>query len=354
MKWILIAMALAVAACNPTGGDIGAIGGGDLTVATEPAHQSATPLLPIPPTATLTPVPATRRVVSVFMGGDFDGANPDRNLHGVRSDVFAIAVADIPPAKADPIAVTLISLPRDLYVPVACTPWENGLDRINVAWHYGKWQCVADTVQAATGLTVNGGMFYTEFSGFVDLVDIMGGLTLVPGEDFYDFCGLSGGGGDWYYLKAGREVTLDGQHALCYVRARDHAPKGDLTRNVRSAAMLQAMAEQWPARMLTGDVSLRDLVLFTSTLSQYVATPIDWMNIVQAHGADALAVLAGERSVEWRTVTMTYDEVKGATTENGASVLEPLVDVPMWIACMLDPATPGGRQTCTDMMTLLP
>jgi LCP family protein required for cell wall assembly len=288
------------------------------------------------------------------MGGDYDGANPDRNIHGVRSDVFVVAVADVPSDTALPIAVTLISLPRDLYVPVACTPWDNGLDRINVAWHYGGWECVAETVLAATGLEGDGPMFYVVFDGFVDMVDAMGGLAITPPEDFYDFCGISGGGGDWYYLKGGRSVTLGGVHALCYVRARMHAPRGDLTRNARSAAMLQAMAEQWPANLLAGDLSLQDAVVAASKLSEYVSTEGDWMDIVQAYGLDGLAVIAGQRAVDWRTVTMTYDEVKGARTPNGASVLAPLVDVPAWVACMLDGAAPGGREICTDSTLVLP
>lgn len=97
---------------------------------------------------------------------------------------------------------TLISIPRDSYVPIP----GHGRDKINAAFALGGGRLLTQTVELATGLHLD---HYAEvgFSEFADLVDAFDPLAGVD-------------------LPAGCQ-TLDGRAALGYVRTRA-TPRADL------------------------------------------------------------------------------------------------------------------------------
>lgn len=114
---------------------------------------------------------------------------------------------------------TLISIPRDSYVPIP----GHGRDKINAAFALGGGRLLTQTVELATGLHLD---HYAEvgFSEFADLVDAFDPLAGVD-------------------LPAGCQ-TLDGRAALGYVRTRA-TPRADLegsdvpvaSRRVRNTAL---------------------------------------------------------------------------------------------------------------------
>lgn len=72
---------------------------------------------------------------------------------------------------------TLISIPRDSYVPIP----GHGRDKISAAFALGGGRLLTQTVELATGLHLD---HYAEvgFSEFADLVDPFGGITRCPAK----------------------------------------------------------------------------------------------------------------------------------------------------------------------------
>ena len=104
---------------------------------------------------------------------------------------------------------SLLSLPRDLWVPIAGT---NHSSKINSAYNEGP-ERLAATVTQALGIPIN---HYVEinFQGFTRLVDEIGGVqvcTYVQAQDTHS--GLS--------LQPGCQI-LDGSQALAYARSRHY------------------------------------------------------------------------------------------------------------------------------------
>lgn len=134
---------------------------------------------------------------------------------------------------------SMMSLPRDLYLPIAET---GGSSKLNAAYNGGPRRLVL-TVQQSLGIPVHHYM-EVDFVSFARLVDALGGITIDfehPASDAQT--GLAVG-------QAG-PVELDGPQALAYVRSRHYVevidgvrrsdPTGDLGRVKRQQQFLSAV-----------------------------------------------------------------------------------------------------------------
>ena len=123
---------------------------------------------------------------------------------------------------------TLVSLPRDSYVPIP----GHGRNKLNAAFAFGGAPLLVRTVETVTGIRID---HYAEigFGGFVGMTDAVGGVKLCPSRNIHDSkAGLN--------VKKGCQ-TMDGRTALAYVRARYFDPKGDLGRVQRQQDFLGAV-----------------------------------------------------------------------------------------------------------------
>ncbi len=164
------------------------------------------------------------------------------------------------PGVASSTPPTMVSIPRDSYVPIP----DHGKDKINAAFAIGGAPLLVETVEQATGLRLD---HYAEigFGGFAALVDALGGVTMCPSEAVVDpLAGID--------LPAGcRE--MNGRDALGYVRSRV-TPRADLDRMVHQRQFLSALLSR-------------------------VASPAVWLNpwrwyAVPRAAADALTVDRGD------------------------------------------------------------
>ena len=131
------------------------------------------------------------------------------------------------PALGSGTPTTMVSIPRDSYVPIP----DYGSDKINAAFSVGGAALLAQTVEQATGLRVD---HYAEvgFGGFAGVVDALGGVTMCPAEPISDpLAGID--------LPAGCQ-TLDGRNALGFVRSRA-TPRADLDRMAHQREFMTAM-----------------------------------------------------------------------------------------------------------------
>ncbi|MFD2082088.1 cell envelope-related function transcriptional attenuator common domain-containing protein [Actinopolymorpha cephalotaxi] len=145
---------------------------------------------------------------------------------GQRTDT--IMILHVPSLAGSP---TLVSLPRDSYVPVP----GHGRNKINAAFSIGGPKLLTETVESATGLKMDS---YVEigFGGFVGVVEGLGGVTMCLPKSIKDEKAHID-------LPSGCQ-NLNGPNALGYVRARYFDPKGDLGRVERQRQFLSAVVKK--------------------------------------------------------------------------------------------------------------
>ena len=151
------------------------------------------------------------------------------------------------------LSATMFSIPRDLYVPIACN--HNRYAKINSSAAYGS-SCVISTVQQLTGIDID---YYIKinFTGVVELVDALGGVTVDVEEPDFQFngrrdCGvnriceqnsLRQFGQEMIYIDTGIQ-TLNGEQALAYARNRHQYALSDIARNQHQQQIIEAMAQK--------------------------------------------------------------------------------------------------------------
>jgi len=128
-----------------------------------------------------------------------------------------------------------LSIPRDLRVTIP----GHGDDRINTAYTLGGPALAIQTVRALTGIPINH-VALVDFSGFRELVDALGGVTI---DNPSKIISNSFDGHPWRFGRG--RLHLDGRHALAYARVRENTANpadNDLTRGLRQQRVLQAIA----------------------------------------------------------------------------------------------------------------
>lgn len=129
---------------------------------------------------------------------------------------------------------TMLSIPRDSYVPIAC--WSNKAEnKITHAAAYGT-DCMMQTIENYFDINID---YYAKinFKGLVHLVDAIGGIDVeVP----KDLCTDDSSRGKEVCIKAGQQ-HLDGEGALVLARNRKQLAAGDLDRGQNQQLVIQAL-----------------------------------------------------------------------------------------------------------------
>jgi LCP family protein required for cell wall assembly len=234
-------------------------------------------------------------------GAFFNGDVPS----GQRSDT--VLVARVEP---DQEQVKLLSIPRDLWLPIAGTGSE---DRINTAYSEGR-QTLIDTIQESLGIPIN---HYVEvdFTGFQRLVESIDGVPMWFDTAMRDInTGLVVNGQGC--------VTLDGEQALALARSRhlefvedgywSTDPTGDLGRIARQQALILEAVKRAVSLDLTS----------ASRFNEMLDIGVDSVGIDEALSFDDLAGLALRfRSIDDQTIVNRTLPVEDYMTSGGAAVL---------------------------------
>ena len=129
---------------------------------------------------------------------------------------------------------TMLSIPRDSYVPIAC--WSGQPEnKITHAAAYGT-DCMMDTIENYFDVTID---YYAKinFKGLVSLVDTLGGITVeVP----QDLCTDNSNREGEVCISAGLQ-TLNGEQALVLARNRKQLAAGDLDRGLNQQLVIQGI-----------------------------------------------------------------------------------------------------------------
>lgn len=121
----------------------------------------------------------------------------------------------------DTLSVTMLSIQRDSYVPIACFANQKENKITHAAWQGAS--CMIDTIENLTGIPIN---YYVKinFKGVVDLVDAVGGVDI---DVEYPLCEQNSKrqwGNNTVYIEEGFQ-TLTGEQALAYARNRHTWPQ---------------------------------------------------------------------------------------------------------------------------------
>lgn len=149
-------------------------------------------------------------------------------------------VASINP-KTKQILIT--SIPRDYYIDLYKDNHNYGKDKLTHSAKKGI-QCTQETIEQLLGIDIN---YYAKFNftSFMSVVDALGGIDVdVP--KYSVFGNDEGIFTTWIYkyeMKPGL-TTMDGKHALAFVRERKSFKAGDNIRNKNQMIMLKAIVKK--------------------------------------------------------------------------------------------------------------
>ena len=222
----------------------------------------------------------------------------------------------------DPLSmsVALLSLPRDLWLDIPGF----GVDRINQAYYFGQayeypggGQALAmETIEALLGIPVD---YYVtvDFAGFIEAVDLIGGIVVdvpepIVDPNYPDNCY----GYDPFSLEAGKQ-RLNGEVALKFARTRATFG-GDVDRAERQQEVLLAIrnqvlrVEQFPKLLVQAPQ-------LWQTFQDNVKTNLSLEDALE------LALLVQEIPEEnIQTAVLDFNYVYNETTPDGRQVLVPL------------------------------
>jgi LCP family protein required for cell wall assembly len=154
---------------------------------------------------------------------DFTAANADKS----RSDTIILMHV-----QADHKHGYLISIPRDLYVPIP----GHDRDKINAAFAYGGLPLVIQTVEGFTGVRLDH-LAIIDFAGFEKVTDALGGVDLNVEKTITSIHK------PFRTFKAGMN-HFTGAEALDYVRQRYQFPDGDISRERHQQQFLRAIMDK--------------------------------------------------------------------------------------------------------------
>ncbi|MGN6427742.1 MAG: LCP family protein [Leifsonia sp.] len=207
-------------------------------------------------------------------GGQFSTADELAGSSGAGNNDVTMVLH----LSADHKNATVISIPRDLMVPVPSCPTANGATsaqssaQFNTTLSTGGLSCVVLTAEALTGLSIPYAAEIS-FDGVTAMSNAVGGVTVCLATPLVDpYVGLD--------LKAG-EQTLVGSNALAFVRSRHGVGDGSdlgrisnqqlflsaLLRKVTSAGVLSNPLTLYTlAKAATSNIQLSDTLASPTTL----------------------------------------------------------------------------------------
>ena len=230
-----------------------------------------------------------------------------------RSDVNIIAAVN-PVTKQ----VVLINTPRDYYVDLAGT---NSKDKLTHAGIYGIDVCM-DTMAMLYGVDVDY-YFRVNFTGFEDIIDAIGGVTVNS-----DYAFTAGG---YSYVQG--ENQMDGAKALSFVRERHSFAEGDRQRGKNQLALIRAviqkaMSPEWLVNYNSVMDSLSDSFetsvpydLISKTIRNQLSTGGSWS--VSTYSVDGSGDSQVPYSMSQKAYVMVPDQ---STVDTAKQMIQDLYD----------------------------
>ncbi|ODA42484.1 LCP family protein [Desulfosporosinus sp. BG] len=167
----------------------------------------------------------SKRVTVLLIGAD-------QRLDQAKYNTDSLILASVDPETQ---RISLLSIPRDTRVAVL----GHGYVKINSVVALTDLPTLQNTVEELTGETI-AGYIQTNFQGFKQVIDTLGGITVnVEKNMYYETGDLEDG-----YINLHKGVQrLDGAKALQYARFR-YDSLADISRTARQQVVLKAVAQE--------------------------------------------------------------------------------------------------------------
>ena len=212
------------------------------------------------------------------------------------------------------LSATMFSIPRDMYVPIACN--NNRYNKINSSAAYGT-SCVINTVQNMTGISIDY-FVKVNFRGVVDIVDTIGGIDVDVETPYYRYnsghdCGLNifceqnslrQFGSNMIYINPGMQ-HLNGEQALAYSRNR-HQYGSDIERNRHQQQVIEAIAQQ-----LMTNASLSDFESLLQVVTKNIATNMETKQMLSFYQSLKNMLQSSMQGNDFITIQKTHLEYYG-------------------------------------------
>lgn len=205
---------------------------------------------------------------------------------------------------------TMFSIPRDMYVPIACN--HNRYNKINSAAAYGT-NCVINTIEQMTNIDIDY-FVKVNFRGVVDLVNTLGGVDVDVEAPDFDYDKAHKGlvceqdsqrrfGEHLVCITPGENVHLDGEQALAYARCRHLFLEGDVDRNRHQQAIIEATAKK-----LVQMSSFSDFEKLLDTISNNIATNMQTKEMLSFYQAIKNMLVNSLNGEDFITIQKTHLE----------------------------------------------
>ena len=168
----------------------------------------------------------------LVMGIDSTVETLDKNATGNGDALMLVTF------NPDTLNATILSIPRDSYVPIACFENQKENKITHAAWN-GE-SCMIKTIENFTGINID---YYVKinFQGVVKLVEALKGIEVdVPIEFCESNSKRKTSSENLICLKEGKQ-TLNGEQALALARHRKTLTTGDLQRGVNQQLVVQGI-----------------------------------------------------------------------------------------------------------------
>jgi LCP family protein required for cell wall assembly len=216
--------------------------------------------------------------------------------------------------RVDPGAkkVTMLSIPRDLYVPLA----SGGYGKIMEAYSEGQAQDAIQTVEQDFGIQVDQ-YVWIGLQGLVNVINDLGGVDVASTNPLMDDQYPNDVGTSNPYSVKRLAVLpgpqhMTGEQALEYVRSRHSDPRGDFGRSFRQQQVLEAL------RAKAKQVNPAELPSLAQAMSGQIQTSMGVGNIQQ------LLPLATElNSSDITQVVLVGNYTTDTTLDDGEDALIP-------------------------------
>lgn len=265
----------------------------------DPANQTSAPDLPADTTLDPDSIEwatgvalADDDLINIMLVGQ------DRRPGEIRTRSDVMILCSINPNTKE---VSLTSFLRDLYVQI---PGGYSDNRLNVAYAFGGFPLLYETMYVNFGVTIDGGI-EVDFEGFTDIIDLLGGVDV---ELSASEANIVGGG-----ASAGMN-HLNGTQALTYARIR--SLDNDFNRTGRQRLILESVFNKFR----TSD--LQTMLSFLNAALPLLTTDMDNSELVSL--AVTLAPMAS--SLELSTYMVPTYECYTFASIRGMSVLLPDLD----------------------------
>lgn len=194
----------------------------------------------------------------LVMGIDSTVETLDKNATGNGDALMLVTF------NPDTLNATILSIPRDTYVPIACFENQKENKITHAAWN-GE-SCMIKTIENFTGINID---YYVKinFQGVIKLVEALNGIEVdVPLEFCESNSKRSTSSENLICLEKGTQ-TLNGEQALALARHRKTLTTGDLQRGVNQQLVVQGILNK-----LKSVKSANQLLTILDTISNSMDT----------------------------------------------------------------------------------